>query len=47
MFGSIIAVSAGGIGTIVVVLIAVRVWLEMQQLRTLNTDAPIHDTNFQ
>jgi hypothetical protein len=47
MFGSMIAVSADGIGAIVVVLIAVRAWPEMQQLSTLNTDAPIHDTNFQ
>lgn len=36
--GPVIAVVAGGIGTVLVVLIAARVWPEMRQLKTL--DAP-------
>ena len=36
LFGPIIAVVAGGIGTIIVVLIVARSWPEMAQLKTLN-----------
>jgi MFS family permease len=43
LFGPIIAVIAGGIGTILVVLIVARVWPEMQRLKTLNPDVPIHE----
>jgi MFS family permease len=43
LFGPIIAVIAGGIGTILVVLILARVWPEMQRLKTLNPDVPIHE----
>ena len=37
--GPVIAVVAGGIGTILVVLIAARVWPEMRQLKTLDVPA--------
>jgi MFS family permease len=36
LFGPIIAVVAGGIGTIIVVLVVARTWPEMAQLKTLN-----------
>jgi MFS family permease len=36
LFGPIIAVVAGGIGTLIVVLAVAKVWPEMRQLRTLN-----------
>ena len=36
LFGPIIAVVAGGIGTIIVVLMVARTWPEMAQLKTLN-----------
>jgi hypothetical protein len=36
--GPVLAVVAGGIGTILVVLLVTRVWPEMHQLKTL--DAP-------
>ena len=38
LFGPIIAVVAGGIGTILVVLIVARVWPEMKQLKTLSPE---------
>jgi MFS family permease len=41
LFGPIIAVVAGGIGTILVVLIVAHVWPEMGRLKTLNPEAPI------
>ena len=37
LFGPVIAVVAGGIGTILVVLIVARVWPEMRQLKTLTS----------
>jgi len=37
LFGPIIAVVAGGIGTILVVLTIARVWPEMRNLQTLDT----------
>jgi MFS family permease len=40
LFGPIMAVVAGGIGTILVVLTIARVWPEMRNLKTL--DAPVH-----
>jgi hypothetical protein len=43
IFGPIVAVVAGGIGTILVVLIVARVWPEMGQLKTLNPDMPVHE----
>jgi MFS family permease len=43
LFGPIIAVVAGGIGTILVVLIVSRVWPEMGKLKTLNPDAPLQE----
>jgi hypothetical protein len=36
LFGPIVAVVAGGIGTILVVLIVARAWPEMAQLKTLH-----------
>jgi MFS family permease len=36
LFGPIIAVVAGGIGTVLVVLIVARVWPEMGRLKTLS-----------
>ena len=36
LFGPIVAVVAGGIGTIIVVLMVARTWPEMGQLKTLN-----------
>jgi MFS family permease len=41
LFGPIIAVAAGGMGTILVVLIVAHVWPEMGRLKTLNPEAPI------
>lgn len=41
-FGPVIAVVAGGIGTIIVVLVVARVWPEIGQLKTLAP--PIHET---
>ena len=41
LFGPIIAVVAGGVGTILVVLAVARVWPEMGQLKTL--DVPRHE----
>jgi len=43
LFGPLIAVVAGGVGTILVVLIVARAWPEMGQLKTLNADAPVHE----
>jgi MFS family permease len=40
LFGPIIAVVAGGIGTLLVVLTIAKVWPEMRNLKTL--DAPVH-----
>jgi len=40
LFGPVIAVVAGGIGTILVVLIVARIWPEMGRLKSLNVDAP-------
>jgi hypothetical protein len=42
LFGLLIAVVAGGVETIIVVLIIARVWPEMGRLKTLNADAPVH-----
>ena len=41
LFGPIMAVVAGGIGTILVVLAVARIWPEMAQLKTL--DVPTHE----
>ena len=41
-FGPVIAVVAGGIGTIIVVLVVARVWPEIGQLKTLGP--PVHET---
>lgn len=41
LFGPILAVVAGGIGTILVVLIVARVWPEMGRLKTLSTPEPV------
>ena len=43
LFGPIVAVVAGGIGTILVVLIVARVWPEMAELKTLNADVPLQE----
>ncbi len=43
LFGPLIAVVAGGIGTIVVVLMVARAWPEMGQLKTLNPEVPIRE----
>ena len=43
LFGPVIAVVAGGIGTILVVLVVARVWPEMGRLKSLNTDVPAHE----
>ena len=40
LFGPVIAVVAGGIGTILVVMTIAKVWPEMRNLKTL--DAPVH-----
>jgi MFS family permease len=42
VFGPVIAVVAGGIGTIIVVLVVNRVWPEMGQLKSLSP--PTHET---
>jgi hypothetical protein len=39
-----IAVVAGGIGTILVVLIVARAWPEMGRLKTLNPDVSVPET---
>ena len=44
VFGPIVAVVAGGIGTILVVLIVARAWPEMGQLKTLSPEGAIHET---
>jgi MFS family permease len=44
LFGPVLAVVAGGIGTILVVLIVARVWPEMGRLKTLTLEAPFHET---
>ena len=41
LFGPVIAVVAGGIGTILVVLIVARVWPEMGRMKSLNVDMPV------
>ena len=43
LFGPIIAVVAGGIGTILVVLAVAHVWPEMGRLKTLNPETPIQE----
>lgn len=43
LFGPIVAVVAGGIGTILVVLIVARVWPEMGRLKSLNAEVNIPD----
>jgi MFS family permease len=43
LFGPIVAVVAGGIGTILVVLIVARVWPEMGRLKTLSPDGPVYE----
>ena len=41
LFGPVIAVVAGGIGTLLVVLLVARLWPEMRNLRTLSEPAPV------
>jgi MFS family permease len=41
LFGPVLAVVSGGIGTILVVLAVARIWPEMRQLKTL--DVPNHE----
>ncbi len=41
LFGPVIAVVAGGIGTVLVVLLVARLWPEMRQLRTLTERTPL------
>ena len=43
LLGPVIAVVAGGIGTILVVLAVARAWPEMGCLKTLTPDAPIQE----
>jgi MFS family permease len=43
LFGPVIAVVAGGVGTILVVLIVARVWPEMGRLKTLTLEGPVHE----
>jgi MFS family permease len=43
LFGPIIAVVAGGIGTIIVVLIVARIWPEIGRLKTLSPQAPLQE----
>src|SRR5690349_1226175 len=43
LFGPIIAVVAGGIGTILVVMIVARVWPEMGRLKRLTPEGPAHE----
>jgi len=40
----LIAVVAGGIGTIIVVLMVARAWPEMGQLKTLNPEMSVPET---
>ena len=42
LFGPVIAVVVGGVGTILVVITIVKVWPEMRNLETL--DAPVKQT---
>jgi hypothetical protein len=44
LFGPVIAVVAGGVGTIIVVLIVARLWPEMGRLKTLNPDVSVPET---
>jgi MFS family permease len=41
LFGPVISVIAGGIGTLLVVLLVARHWPEMRNLRTLSEPAPV------
>jgi MFS family permease len=41
LVGPVVAVVAGGIGTIIVVLVVARVWPQMGQLKTLNEPEPV------
>jgi hypothetical protein len=43
LFGPLIAVVAGGIGTILVVLIVARTWPEMGRLKTLTAERAVHE----
>src|SRR5215216_6933142 len=43
LLGPVIAVVAGGIGTILVVLAVARIWPEMGQLKTLNPDVSVQE----
>ncbi len=43
LFGPVIAVVGGGVGTILVVLAVAKVWPEMRALRTLDAPAPAGD----
>jgi MFS family permease len=43
LFGPIIAVVAGGIGTVIVVLIVARVWPEMGRLKSLSGEVSVRD----
>jgi hypothetical protein len=40
LFGPVIAVVSGGIGTILVVLATARIWPEMRDLKTLDAPGP-------
>ena len=44
LFGPVAAVVAGGIGTVLVVLIVARVWPEMVALKKLTPEGPVHDS---
>jgi hypothetical protein len=41
LFGPVLSVVAGGIGTLLVVLLVARLWPEMRNLRTLSEPAPV------
>jgi hypothetical protein len=43
LFGPVIAVVAGGVGTILVVLTVARVWPEMRRLKSLSPTASIQE----
>jgi hypothetical protein len=43
LFGPILAVVAGGVGTIIVVLLVARAWPEIGRLKTLSADAPVQE----
>ena len=43
LLGPVTAVVAGGIGTIIVVLIVARIWPEIGKLKTLSPEAPVQE----